>query len=145
MKKKISFLFVAAAAAALLTACASNDTGASRPVNTTVNNLEDSAQFVLFDKGAQESVTCDAIQQQRLPDGRLLAGIRLYQPKPRTALAWVDPTTGKLTECLALPSGGDTSYPGLVLHDGTLWVSYYSSHEGKTAIYLARAKVRDGE
>lgn len=77
----------------------------------------------------------------RLSDGRLLAGVRLYQPKPRTALAWVDPTTGKLTECLALPSGGDTSYPGLVWHDGTLWVSYYSSHEGKAAIYLARVKV----
>ncbi|HTL59767.1 MAG TPA: YcfL family protein [Candidatus Limnocylindrales bacterium] len=71
MKKTFSLLFVAAAAAGFLTACASHDTGAQRPVNTTVNNLEDSAQFVLFDKGAQESVTCDAIQQQRLPDGRL--------------------------------------------------------------------------
>jgi hypothetical protein len=81
----------------------------------------------------------------RLPDGRLLAGVRLYQPKPRTALAWVDPATGKLTECLALPSGGDTSYPGLVWRDGTLWVSYYSSHEGKTSIYLARVKVPGGE
>jgi hypothetical protein len=36
-----------------------------------VNNLEDSAQFVLFDSGAQHSVTCDGIQQQRLADGRL--------------------------------------------------------------------------
>jgi hypothetical protein len=32
--------------------------------------------------------------------------------------------------------GGDTSYPGLVWHDGLLWISYYSSHEGKTNIYL---------
>jgi hypothetical protein len=70
--KKIFFVLTAAAGAALLfTACASHDTGAFRPVNTTVNNLEDSAQFVLFDKGAQESVTCSGIQQQRLPDGRL--------------------------------------------------------------------------
>ena len=37
--------------------------------------------------------------------------------------------------------GGDTSYPGLLWHDGVLWVSYYSSHEGKTSIYLARVKV----
>ena len=71
MKNTFSLLFVAAAAAALFSACASHDTGAYRPVNTTINNLEDSAQFVLFDKGAQESVTCDGIQQQRLPDGRL--------------------------------------------------------------------------
>jgi hypothetical protein len=28
-----------------------------------------------------------------------------------------------------------------VYRDGMLWVSYYSSHEGKTSIYLARVKV----
>ncbi len=41
---------------------------------------------------------------------------------------------------LTLPSGGDTSYAGMVWHDGVLWVSYYASHEGKSAIYLARVK-----
>jgi hypothetical protein len=76
-----------------------------------------------------------------LPDGRLVAGVRLYDNKVRTALCWLDSQTGTLTEALALPSGGDTSYPGFVWHDGVLWVSYYSSHEGKTSIYLARVKV----
>jgi hypothetical protein len=42
---------------------------------------------------------------------------------------------------LTFPSGGDTSYPGLVWHDGLLWMSYYSSHEGKTSIYLAKIKL----
>lgn len=42
---------------------------------------------------------------------------------------------------LTLPSGGDCSYPGMVWHDGMLWVSYYSSHEGKSSIYLAKVKV----
>ena len=42
---------------------------------------------------------------------------------------------------LRLPSGGDCSYPGMVEHDGLLWMSYYSSHEGKTSIYLARIEV----
>lgn len=37
-----------------------------------------------------------------------------------------------------LPSAGDNSYPGLCLWKDTLWASYYSSHEGKSAIYLAR-------
>ena len=77
----------------------------------------------------------------RLPDGRLLAAVRLHDKKVRTSLCWVDPQAGKLTECLAFPSGGDTSYAGLVLHDGLLWVSYYSSHEGKTSIYLAKVEV----
>jgi hypothetical protein len=43
---------------------------------------------------------------------------------------------------LSLPSGGDTSYPGLVWHDNVLWVSYYSSHEGKANIYLAKVRIQ---
>jgi len=42
-----------------------------------------------------------------------------------------------------LAFGGDTSYAGLVLHDGLLWVSYYSLHEGKTSIYLAKVQLPD--
>lgn len=43
---------------------------------------------------------------------------------------------------LMLPSGGDTSYPGMVFRDGQLWVSYYSSHESHSAIYLARINMK---
>jgi len=42
---------------------------------------------------------------------------------------------------MTLPSGGDNSYPGMVWHDGLLWMSYYSSHEGRTSIYLAQIKM----
>jgi hypothetical protein len=80
-------------------------------------------------------------QMIKLPDGRLVAGVRLYDKSVRTALGWIHPESGTFQEFLALPSGGDTSYPGLVWHDGLLWVSYYSSHEGKTSIYLARVKL----
>jgi hypothetical protein len=76
----------------------------------------------------------------RLPDGRWVAAGRLYDNRQRTALLWLDPETAKLKEILTLPSGGDTSYPGLVWHDGLLWMSYYSSHEDKTSIYLAKVK-----
>lgn len=76
-----------------------------------------------------------------LPDGRIAAAVRLYDGKVRTALCWLDPRSGRLTEFLTLPSGGDTSYAGLVWHDRLLWVSYYSSHEGKTSIYLAKVKL----
>lgn len=77
----------------------------------------------------------------RLPDGRIIAATRLYSPEARTSLSWIDPVAGTMTECLALPSGGDTSYAGMVLHDGLLWLSYYSSHEEKTCIYLAKVKL----
>lgn len=78
----------------------------------------------------------------RVPDGRWLAAVRLYDGRERTSLCWVDPAAGRIEEFLVLPSGGDTSYAGLVLHDGLLWISYYSSHEGKSSIYLARVRLR---
>ncbi len=78
---------------------------------------------------------------ERLPDGRLLAVVRLHDKKVRTSLCWLDAEAGKLAEFFALPSGGDTSYAGIVLHEGMLWISYYSSHEGKTSIYLAKVEV----
>lgn len=78
----------------------------------------------------------------QLPDGRFLATVRLYSPKVRTAICQVDVEKGTLTELLALPSGGDTSYANMVLHDGLLNVSYYSSHEGKTSIYFAKVSYK---
>ena len=77
----------------------------------------------------------------QLPDGRIVAGGRLYDGKVRTSLCWLDRERGQLKEFLALPSGGDTSYPGLVFFNDLLLVSYYSSHEGKTMIYLAKVKI----
>ena len=56
----------------------------------------------------------------------------------RTLLWWVDPEAATATEILELPSAGDTSYAGMVLHEGLLWISYYSTHEDKTSVYLAK-------
>lgn len=77
----------------------------------------------------------------QLPDGRFVGAVRLYDGGSRTALCEIDVEKGPLTELLTLPSGGDTSYPGMVWHKGLLWVSYYASHEGKTSIYLAKVQV----
>jgi hypothetical protein len=49
---------------------------------------------------------------------------------------------GQLVPLATLPSGGDCSYAGLAWHEEQLWVSYYSSHEGKSAIYLAKLTMR---
>jgi hypothetical protein len=61
---------------------------------------------------------------------------------PKTSLCWL--VEDRLVEFAELPSGGDTSYPGLVeLSPTRALVSYYSSHERDasgqpiTAIYLA--------
>ena len=72
-----------------------------------------------------------------LPSGKILIGSRAYDNGVATALYRLD-EADKMIEIVRLLSGGDTSYPAFVIHNGTLWMSYYSSHEGKTSIYLAK-------
>ena len=75
-----------------------------------------------------------------LPSGDMWAAGRSYSPDgPRTVIARMDDRG--YTPVLELPSAGDCSYPGLVWHGNRLWVSYYSSHEGKTSVYLARIRL----
>jgi hypothetical protein len=75
------------------------------------------------------------------PGGQMIAGGRQIKPAPEGAKIFLgEMTANAVTPQLILPSGGDCSYPGLVWHDGLLWVSYYSSHEGKSSIYLAKVK-----
>lgn len=69
--------------------------------------------------------------------GQLLAVVRLYDEKVRTSLVTLDQQRGTLTELMALPSGGDTSYAGMVLQQNRLLISYYSSHQGRSSIYTA--------
>lgn len=76
-----------------------------------------------------------------LHGGRWLAAGRWIAGSPKTVVALLSWELGTLEPLLELPSGGDTSYPGLVSFGGELWASYYSSHEGKAAIYLARIAV----
>ena len=45
---------------------------------------------------------------------------------------------GKLSPYSRLPSGGECSYPEVVVVGDEMVISYYSSHEGTTDIYLAR-------
>ena len=73
-----------------------------------------------------------------LPDGRLVVGGRFTdEATHHTKLAFLDASTGQLTPFLTLTSSGDTGYPGLLGKDDRLYVSYYSSHQGKASIYLS--------
>jgi hypothetical protein len=75
----------------------------------------------------------------KLPDGRWLAAGRMTREgKPQTLIARLDLGAGVLTPLVTLPSGGDNSYPGMVWHDGKVWMSYYSSHEGMASIYRVK-------
>ena len=51
---------------------------------------------------------------------------------------------GQLTPYCELPAGGDCAYPEAVQIGDEMLVSYYSSHEGSTNIYLARVPLKKG-
>ena len=74
---------------------------------------------------------------------KLVLGTRLYYESGAKTGLFLSDYHGKHKLITEFPSGGDTSYPGLIWHDEFLWVSYYSSHEGKTSIYLAKIKQSD--
>lgn len=81
-----------------------------------------------------------------LPDGRWIAGTREYAKgqggtAAKTGMIVASVDNFQLTPLVTLPSGGDTSYSAFVWHEGLLWTSYYSSHEGKTSIYLAKVRL----
>jgi hypothetical protein len=77
----------------------------------------------------------------QIPGGHWLAAGRMHDGGAHTALCYLDVENGKMTRLIKLPSSGDTSYPGMVWHNNMLYISYYSSHEGKTSIYLAKVKI----
>ncbi len=77
---------------------------------------------------------------------RMIASGRQYNPAPVKAKTFVGAMSlESVTPELILPSGGDCSYPGMVWHKDTLWLSYYSSHEGRSKIYLAQVKLPKGK
>lgn len=74
---------------------------------------------------------------------KLILGTRLYDKKEASTGLILSDYDGNQKLLIEFPSSGDTSYPGFVWMNGYLWVSYYSSHEGKTSIYLAKIKQED--
>ena len=76
-----------------------------------------------------------------LPSGRMLAAGRTQRRDgPKTSIGEVS-LDGSWRPLLTLPSGDDTSYPGLVRVGDRLLMSYYSSHEGKTSVYVAEMRM----
>lgn len=78
-----------------------------------------------------------------MDDGAIWASSRDHREKAAKTSIGRMSTTDYEPE-LVLPSGGDNSYAGMVMHEGELWMSYYSSHEGKSSIYLARLQLPKG-
>ena len=68
----------------------------------------------------------------------IIAATRIHEGTNLSTGIFVKKGSEDFKEIIRLPSGGDTSYAGMVNYGNYLWVSYYSSHEGKASIYLAK-------
>lgn len=65
-----------------------------------------------------------------LDDHHAIAATRSYfTNRYKTIVLTGDPQTGKFDETMVLPSGGDTSYAGIIKVGNEIWVSYYSCHD----------------
>ncbi len=87
--KPIVAVLIAVSGLSLLVGC-KTDHGAYGPRNTMVNDLENTSNFVLFDKATQDSVTCDGLQQTRLPDNRLQVAANVRNRENRRIQVQID-------------------------------------------------------
>ena len=71
MKTTIASILTLAAAAVLVTGCSTYDKGPYLPQTSKTPAYESTERFILLDPGAQRSVTCPALHERTLPDGRL--------------------------------------------------------------------------
>jgi hypothetical protein len=82
----------------------------------------------------------------RLSNGEWIAAFRKINYRRGTAKTLIqklDVHKARFKAWITLPSGGDTSYPGMIEHEGRLMVSYYSSYESHQAsIFIADIPLR---
>jgi hypothetical protein len=78
-----------------------------------------------------------------LDKNTLVMGSRDYQETGSKTAIHVTDLDGAIKKSIELPSGGDTSYPGMVIYKKKLWFVYYSSHEEKTSIYLTKIPLKE--
>ena len=127
-----------AAAAVFGAGCASHDTGAYVPVNTTVNDLENHDLIVLLDSRVQYSVTCSGIQQRNLPDGRLEVTANIRNRENRRLQVQVS--------CLfkddqGFPSEGEEApFQNLILSENAQEPVHYVSMNNKAHRYTIRIR-----
>lgn len=131
------------------------------PNETTVRFLPDGRMLLLARREAMDKSACWGVSSAPYKDwefkyvglriggpdflvdedGSIIAGGRCYLEKANRTRLWKGDLDGKLETRYTLPSGGDNSYPGLLIVGEELWVVYYSSHELKGDDGAARAGI----
>lgn len=82
---------------------------------------------------------------EMIPIDKIIIGTRRYSEEGNYTALMLGKKNEPFKEVMRLPSGGDNSYVGMFSIAGFIWLSYYSSHEGKASIYYARIPYKELE
>lgn len=113
-----------------------------RDGDANLNHAWVSTSSFPFEKWSGGALNCHLAAPALLvwKDQTLLCAGRIFdKDEPRTALGTINDQI--FTPLIVLPSGGDNSYPSLLYYENFLYLSYYSSHEIGTNIYLAKLRI----
>jgi hypothetical protein len=77
-----------------------------------------------------------------LPNGKFLLGAGSMIDHKKTYLAIINSENFSVEQMITLPSGGDCGYPGIIIEGDSALISYYSSHEGNTRVYIVKVGLK---
>ncbi len=73
-----------------------------------------------------------------LPDGNLFLCAGSMIDVDKTYYAIINPQDFSVEKIKFFPSAGDSGYPGVIIEGSTALVSYYSSYQGNSRVYIVR-------
>lgn len=80
----------------------------------------------------------ESVNFEVIPINKILLGTTLTDENGKYSALLQGKKGENFSESFRLPSGGDTGHMGMFAIAGFVWLSYHSSHEGKTSVYYAR-------
>jgi len=113
------------------------DTGAYPPLNTTINNLESNAKFVLMDKGAQQSITSPGLQERILPDGRLEVVAQVRNRENRRIQVQIDCV---FKDEQGFPVNDESPFQNLMLTENATEAVKFTSFNNQAKSYTIRVR-----
>ncbi len=73
-----------------------------------------------------------------IPINKIVIGMRMIDENGAYVALMLGKEDLNFHEIMRLTSGGDTGCPGMVSIGGYIWMTFHSSHQGKTAIYFTK-------
>jgi hypothetical protein len=136
MKRTFQRLLAMTALVFLSPGCKHPETGAFTPQSTTKFDQEMREKFVLESKAAQYSITCDALQEATLTDGRLRVAANIRNRENRRLQVQIN-CEFKDEQGFAIDS---TPWETLILTENSMETKIFVSMNDKARKYTIRVR-----